>query len=842
MKSNIIFGFFNITSFFVLAVLITSCKKEEIPGNRDFDPAVSVAQIVNINTTEIGGESLKLKSFRDDDSPLYNGEFNTVVSKEGEQLLTIFDENNKLRALTLSTPNSASSNVMQIDAHATSVTVVFISPGILSTNSNEAKNVINNIEKLTSFSPLELYLKNNLKSKSLNDLISTPSYDSLLNHCVVEYYQKYILSDNVSTKGLQVSKNLITLNQISQKKVELKNEGYRFVSVVERDIKNDHSLLNQKIHLPEMKGAIPWGWGSLFTKTMLDPTVDTIDYLPLENSSTSEFWIFGLGRKTKEEVPDSILALEIPWAETIGYYGAFPILDLVSGGSTLLEVGGPAFKDAMRNAKLIVAIHKTSTVETLPQFTIALIDDTFAIIGALASMSSSPFAVAATYAITTVTSAFSAFNFGAFAGSLFSLENYTKFSVLAYNQPPMFPVLSDPANNSINIEIPASFHWTIPTLAETYDFQISKSPSFNSNAFEVNRKTANGIQVNTLEKGTKYYWHVRACNNYGCSLWTETWNFTTIAENKPPTIPSAPNPADGATGEGTAVTLSWSCSDPDVGDQITYDVFFGTTENLTTQIASKLTSPSISRSGLSQGVTYFWGVVAVDNHGEMTLGPTWRFTVGTAPVTTVSDFDGNIYNTITIGTQVWMKENLKTTHYFDGSNLIDGTGRGDISGDFNTKYYFSQMDNPNNADIYGYLYTWAAAMNGMPSSNTNPSNIQGVCPTGWHLPSEMEWQQLIDYLGGIQVAGGKIKETGTVHWLSPNTGATNESDFTALPGSYRSATSYYPALGGVTHFWSSTENSSDRSFSTGLSYSSSEEIGGYTLKDTGISIRCVKNP
>ena len=144
-----------------------------------------------------------------------------------------------------------------------------------------------------------------------------------------------------------------------------------------------------------------------------------------------------------------------------------------------------------------------------------------------------------------------------------------------------------------------------------------------------------------------------------------------------------------------------------------------------------------------------------------------------------------------------MAENLKSTHYADGTPLVSGTGAGDITGDYTTKYYFFfNDDSATYWDTYGALYTWAAVMNGEASSNNNPSGVQGVCPDGWHLPSDTAWKELEMYLGMSQAQadgtfirgtdeGGKMKETGTTHWNSPNTGATNSSGFTALPGGYR---------------------------------------------------------
>ena len=183
--------------------------------------------------------------------------------------------------------------------------------------------------------------------------------------------------------------------------------------------------------------------------------------------------------------------------------------------------------------------------------------------------------------------------------------------------------------------------------------------------------------------------------------------------------------------------------------------------------------------------------------------------------TTVTDFDGNIYQTVLIGNQVWMSENLKSIHYADGTPLVSGTGVGDISGDYTTKYYFwYNDDSATYFETYGALYTWAAVMNGAASSNNNPSGIQGVCPDGWHLPSDTVWKELEMYLGMSQLSadstglrgtdeGGKLKEAGITHWNSPNTGATNSSGFTAVGAGKRSYNGGFSSLGEKNNFWTS---------------------------------------
>jgi uncharacterized protein (TIGR02145 family) len=140
---------------------------------------------------------------------------------------------------------------------------------------------------------------------------------------------------------------------------------------------------------------------------------------------------------------------------------------------------------------------------------------------------------------------------------------------------------------------------------------------------------------------------------------------------------------------------------------------------------------------------------------------------------TVKDIDGNVYKTITIGTQVWMAENLRTTKLDDGK-IVPLVTDDKIWAGLNTPAYCWYTNNaPENKNKYGALYNWYTV-------STNK-----LCPRGWHVPTDAEWKTLITNLGGESVAGGKLKEKGTSHWQSPNAGATNETGFTALPSGER---------------------------------------------------------
>ncbi len=204
--------------------------------------------------------------------------------------------------------------------------------------------------------------------------------------------------------------------------------------------------------------------------------------------------------------------------------------------------------------------------------------------------------------------------------------------------------------------------------------------------------------------------------------------------------------------------------------------------------------------------------------------------------------DGNQYNWVKIGDQIWMAENLA---YLPSVNMV-ADGSEDAAGSY---YYVYGYNGTNVADAkatanyttYGVLYNWTAAMDGEASSTTNPSGIQGVCPTGWHLPSDAEWTELTDYLGGTSVAGGKLKETGTTHWTSPNTGATNETGFTALPGGYRGDNGTFGSIGSRGYWWSATEYDAPNAWYRYM-YDSLSNVGSYKFdKELGFSVRCVRD-
>ncbi len=188
--------------------------------------------------------------------------------------------------------------------------------------------------------------------------------------------------------------------------------------------------------------------------------------------------------------------------------------------------------------------------------------------------------------------------------------------------------------------------------------------------------------------------------------------------------------------------------------------------------------------------------------------------------------DGNVYNWVKIGNQIWMAENLR---YLPS---VVGPGTGSETTPY---YYVYGYDGTSvaaakataNYTTYGVLYNWTAACNS--------------CPDGWHLPSDAEWTELTDYLGGTSDAGGKLKETGTTHWYSPNTGATNETGFTALPGGNRGIYGAFYTIGNYGYWWSATESNANNAWDRLMYCDYSNVTRDGSNKEVGFSVRCVRD-
>jgi len=213
--------------------------------------------------------------------------------------------------------------------------------------------------------------------------------------------------------------------------------------------------------------------------------------------------------------------------------------------------------------------------------------------------------------------------------------------------------------------------------------------------------------------------------------------------------------------------------------------------------------------------------------------------------------DANIYKTVKIGSQCWLQENLR----YLPSVVASSTGSATVP------YYYVYGYNGTvlsaavahaNYSTYGVLYNWTAALNGSAGSSINPSGVQGICPNGWHIPSDNEWKELELFLGMDPSVvdntawrgtdqGNKLKTSGTSHWTSPNTGATNSSGFSALPGGIRTVSGAFELIYDRAYFWTASKSSPSGAFYRTLLYTHSNVGRATFVEDYGMSVRCVKD-
>lgn len=197
---------------------------------------------------------------------------------------------------------------------------------------------------------------------------------------------------------------------------------------------------------------------------------------------------------------------------------------------------------------------------------------------------------------------------------------------------------------------------------------------------------------------------------------------------------------------------------------------------------------------------------------------------------TVKDIDGNVYKTVTIGTQTWMAENLKTTKFSDGT-LIPLVPVNDKWQALSTPGFSWYENNATSKNSYGALYNWYTV------------NTGKLCPAGWHVPTDGEWTTLTNYFGTEEIAGGKLKEKGITHWESPNEGATNEVGFTALPGGNRGFNGAFGDQGGFGYWWTSSGSNTTEAWYRNLGYPGSwVRRLSFGNKHSGFSVRCVLGP
>ncbi len=352
----------------------------------------------------------------------------------------------------------------------------------------------------------------------------------------------------------------------------------------------------------------------------------------------------------------------------------------------------------------------------------------------------------------------------------------------------------------------------------------STSPN-PTNTLTTKTSDATGVGTYTssitgLSPNTTYYIRAFATNSIGTSYGNET-SFTTATT---PTI-------------STNIALDVTNSNATVGGNITNDggaaiisrgVCWSTNPNPTISNNKNINGSgtgmfSSSITGLFSSTTYYIRAFATNSVGT-SYGNEQIFTT-----TKACDIDGNLYSSVTIGTQTWMGENLKTTKYRTGesiSNISNSTS-------WNSASFGAWCDYDNLTDNgikYGHLYNWYSVI-----------DSRNIAPVGWHIPSDAEWTTLTDFLGGETVAGGKLKEIGTTNWRTPNTNGSNETNFTALPGGYRFDNGLFSNNSDYGYWWCNTQSDASFAWFRTIAAASSNVYRNKLQKTNGFSVRCIRD-
>jgi uncharacterized protein (TIGR02145 family) len=268
----------------------------------------------------------------------------------------------------------------------------------------------------------------------------------------------------------------------------------------------------------------------------------------------------------------------------------------------------------------------------------------------------------------------------------------------------------------------------------------------------------------------------------------------------------------------TACGVCWSTSqNPSVSD------------NKTSDFTGSVTFSSLI-TGLSPATPYYVRAYATNSAGTG-YGNIRTFSTLAVEPGTIVDIDGNVYHKVTINSQVWLVENLKVTHYRNGDTISHNRSLSQSAIDDPVGEYWNYNNSDSLGNIYGRLYNFYAI-----------ADPRLIAPLGWHVASDADWTELANHLLPDSTVGGKLKETGTLHWLSPNIGATNETGFTALPGgNYNPVTGFFSFLGYGTSLWSSTESvTNSYAFGRSILNNSGYLNHGESPKFGGMSVRCLE--
>ncbi len=425
---------------------------------------------------------------------------------------------------------------------------------------------------------------------------------------------------------------------------------------------------------------------------------------------------------------------------------------------------------------------------------------------------------------------------------------------------------SDDNGNSTTTVVPVTPTNLIGTVASPTQINLSWTDnSTNETGFKIDRKVGSGNWVTdygivsnadvinfsdtSVSAGTTYSYRVSSFNSVGKSLTYS--NDVTLTPTAAPILPTVTTTAASSITETTA-TSGGNISNDGGAALTTRGVCWSTSPNPTIALMTKTNDGAgtaaftSSITGLVANTTYYVRAYATNSVGTA-YGNEVNFTTLQNPTginiagPNVTDIDGNMYQSVTNCGLTFTKQNLNVSKYSDGTpipQVQDPTQWANLT----TGAWCYYENNTANGPIYGKLYNWYAVAGIYDATSAaNPALRKKLAPTGYHIPSDAEWTTLITCLGGAGVAGGKMKATGTSLWLSPNTLATNESGFTAMPGGVRDIDNVFTDIRVLGSWWSSTVNIASEAWYQYLV----TDLGNINRNDgslyLGFSVRCLRD-
>ena len=384
---------------------------------------------------------------------------------------------------------------------------------------------------------------------------------------------------------------------------------------------------------------------------------------------------------------------------------------------------------------------------------------------------------------------------------------------MTVNSPPNSPLEGTHTPSPVQI----TWNWNTVSGATGYKWSTTNNYGGATDMGTATTKTETGLTCNTAY--TRYAWAYNACGNSMAVTLNQTTSINPAAPTAGTQVPST-----------TQITWNWNTVAGATGYKwSTANNYAGATD-----MGTAITKTETGLTCNTAYTRYAWAYNTCGNSTPVALNQTTS-ACGGAPCagTPTVTYGGQTYNTVQIGSQCWFKENLNIGTRINGA--LEQTNNSTIE-----KYCYGDLES--NCIIYGGLYQWTEMM-----QYVTAAGVQGICPSGWHLPTDAEWTTVTTFLGGTSVAGGKMKSTGTIEagtglWHNPNTGATNESGFTAVPAGSRSSSGTFYSIGYYGYWWSSTESSTSDAWYRSMYY-----YGGYVYRnysnnmDNGFSVRCLRD-